>query len=93
MEHIIFWIVNFIGKELRIGTNPFLGPEVNRKRIANGTHNLQVKGMMTALNIETGEVHRITKELYHSRKDIYFHPTSKVFKEWKSKKETNKNVI
>lgn len=74
-------------KRVEDGTHHLLGGEIQRKnnlkRVENGTHNLQVKGMMTALNIETGEVHRITKELYYSRRDIYFHNTSKVFKEWK----------
>ena len=47
-----------------------------------------LKGTITALNIETGEVFRISKELYHSRRDIYFAITSKVFKEWKEKQHT-----
>ena len=66
-----------------IGTHHLLGPESNRKRIEAGVHNFQVKGMVTALNIETGEAHRITKELFYSRRDIYFHNASKVFQEWK----------
>ena len=88
---------NFLGgeiqrKRLENGTHPFLDGEISRKnankRVENGTHNFQV-GMMTALNIETGEIHRISKDLYHSRKDIYFTTQSKVFKEWKKKKTTN----
>lgn len=75
-------------KRVESGTHNFLGGEIqresNRKRVENGTHNLQGKGMMTALNLETGKVSRITKELYYSRRDIYFHNRSKVFKEWKA---------
>ena len=50
------------------------------------------KGFITSLNIETGEVHNISTELYHSRRDIYFHNSSKVYKNWKAKhsrKETD----
>lgn len=43
------------------------------------------KGSVTALNIETGETGRIPRELFYSRKDIYFHNSSKVYKEWKAK--------
>lgn len=74
-------------KQVENGTHPFLGGDIqgksSRKRVENGTHNFLGGDRVTALNIETGEVHRITKELYYSRRDIYFHPKSKVFKEWK----------
>lgn len=76
-------------KRIENGTHNFLGGEIQRdtqrKRIANRTHNFQVKGLVPALNIETEEVHKIPKELFYSRKDIYFHPKSKVFKKWKAK--------
>lgn len=45
-------------------------------------------GMVNALNIEIQKVEIVPKELFHSRKDIYFTTRSKVYREWK----TNKNV-
>jgi len=45
------------------------------------------RGTINVLNIKTGETVRIPTELYQLRKDIYFGPNSKVFKEWKSKQE------
>lgn len=41
------------------------------------------KDKVSALNIETGIVAKIPKELYDARRDIYFHITSKVYKNWK----------
>ena len=73
-------------KRVENGTHHFLGPETNRKRVENGTHNLQSKNRVTALNIETGEVHNISSELYYSRRDIYFTTQSNVFKQWKTRK-------
>lgn len=51
------------------------------------------KGSINALNIETGEVYNIPTTLYHSRKDIYFNPNSKVFREWKNNHDTTQIVI
>ena len=45
------------------------------------------KGFINVLNIETGVPTRIPTSLYRSRRDIYFHISSKVFKEWKEKQE------
>lgn len=52
--------------------------EETRKKLSDA-----MKGFITALNIETGETGKILRELYYSRKDIYFAKTSKVFREWK----------
>lgn len=74
-------------KRIEDGTHHFLGSETNLKRIEDGTHHLLGGSRVTALNIETGEVHNIPSELYHSRRDIYFAISSKVFKEWKQQQE------
>lgn len=75
-------------KRVADGTHNFLGGEISRKnaikRAKNCTHNFLRK--VSVLNIETGEKETISTELYHSRKDIYFHSKSKVYKEWKKKK-------
>lgn len=53
--------------------------EEHRKNLSEG-----MKGVINVLNIETGEKERITTELYHSHRNIYFSTTSKVYKDWKS---------
>ena len=53
-------------------------PETREKISAANT------GKVTAFNTESQKIETIATELYHSRKDIYFNPNSKVYKEWKS---------
>ena len=69
-----------------------MGGDIQRKnskrRIELGTHNFLGKHTVTALNIETGIISNIEKELYQTRKDLYLHPASKAFKEYmKGKKD------
>ena len=42
------------------------------------------KGKTVALNIETGIVSNIPRELYQSRRDIYFSNRSRAFQNWKA---------
>ena len=74
-------------ERVKNGTHNFLigASERNNRRVKNGTHNFLTKNTLTAINIETGVISRISTELYHKRKDIYFTVNSKKFKEWKQK--------
>ena len=70
-------------KRVKNGTHPWLNNTITKQRIKNGTHNFFTKGRVVALNKETNTVSWVPSEIYFQRKDIYFHPNSTFFKQWK----------
>lgn len=87
---------HFLGGEIARETNRkrvedrshnLLGPESNRKRVKNGTHNLLGKGQITVFDIESEKCVRIPREEYQKNRDRYFNLNSKVYKEFKLRKQ------
>ena len=74
-------------KRVANGTHHLLGPETNRKRVKNGTHNLLGKGQITVFDIESEKCVRIPREEYQKNRDRYFNLNSKVYKEFKLRKQ------
>jgi len=74
-------------KRVKNGTHHLLGPETNRKMVENRTHPFLGKGKINVFDIESEKCLIIQNEEYHKNRDRYFNLNSKVYKEFKLRKQ------